>query len=54
MYNFILKTTALCLTVCYSFNAYSQNNSVNNTVSNNVNKDGAQFRPIVYVNILDD
>jgi|LakMenEpi03Aug12_release.lakeMendotaPanAssembly.Ray.scaffolds.fasta_scaffold1005378_1 hypothetical protein len=31
MYNFILKTTALCLTVCYSFNAYSQNNSVNNT-----------------------
>lgn len=31
MYNFILKTTALCLTVCYSFNAYSQHNSVNNT-----------------------
>ncbi len=30
------------------------NNSVNKTVSNNVNKDGPQFRPIVYVNILDD
>lgn len=31
MKNFILTYTTICLCLCYSFNAYSQNTTVNNT-----------------------